>query len=790
MSNFKVIVPQATTNLITNPSFETGTTGWAATSSNTIAQSTAQQLYGTYSLLCTYQDSTTMATFSSITLTAAAYIFSAFVFIPTNWDGGAVRLGISGFTSAATNTATTTTTTTGSWQRLQMKFTPDAGDLTGALIIDTASAPTAGRTLYIDGAQCELAATVTTYCDGSLDDCTWSATPHASSSSREALSRAGGLIYDFVDDLGLYVEQMAGVGMPPMVNILANRAHLDGAEFQRSITYPRRIKLVTTVTGTSLSDYHADRQNIIEAFRPDAQAGEQPFILQYLGAGDTRELECRYESGLETNMGSGFAETFPINLIANDPFWKQRGNSAATLDVSDELTVDGVMARLDSAWVDLGPPTTASAINTIIEHNGIIYAGGETADMNGIANADYVMQYTIATDTWAAMGTGMNAAVNVLKVGPDGNIYAGGDFTTAGGTAVRGVAMWNGSTWAAIGPPSAGGVVNDISWDRNENLYVAGAFTNWDGTANADYIAYWNGSAWAAMSTGLQGGSGINSMAWDNNYGSPLLYVGGYFTTAGGSNADNFAVWTGTAWEEVGGVGFGSTIYELNYYQGLIYIASAAAHPTQTWNGTAFTNLGQALTDWVYAIDVSPDGTVWVGGKWANGNLYKLVGNTWQKSIDVPSTEVVAISHNADGDIFIGFNGTGTAYVDGSTTVTNTGTAKAYPVITITRAGGTLAKVQNIINNTTGAELFLDYPMIAGETLTIDLRPGRRAVYSSFVDEGQIRNDRIWPIQPGSDVINWFLVPGANDVAVFMDLAGTPTITATIQWRNTYWSVD
>jgi hypothetical protein len=179
----------ATTNLVTNPSFESGTTGWVPSGTNTIALSNSQSKFGANSLLCTYQDSTTFATYN-ITLTAAAYTFSAWVYIPSDWDGGQIQLGIFAFTSATTDVATTTTTATDTWTRLQMSFTPDASDVAGALLLSTSSAPTAGKTIHVDGVQCELKDSYsTTYADGDQPGCVWNGTPHASTSTRTASSR-------------------------------------------------------------------------------------------------------------------------------------------------------------------------------------------------------------------------------------------------------------------------------------------------------------------------------------------------------------------------------------------------------------------------------------------------------------------------------------------------------------------------------------------------------------------------------------------------------------------------
>ncbi len=46
------------------------------------------------------------------------------------------------------------------------------------------------------------------------------------------------------------------------------------------------------------------------------------------------------------------------------------------------------------------------------------------------------------------LGSGMNGGVDALAVSGS-TLYAGGDFTTAGGSAANDIAQWNGSSWSA-----------------------------------------------------------------------------------------------------------------------------------------------------------------------------------------------------------------------------------------------------------------------------------------------------------------------------------------------------
>lgn len=157
----------AATNLCTNGGFETNTTGWATAGTNAIARSSDVAKFGGYSLQATYQDDTTLASFG-ITLTAAAHSASAWVYIPSAFDGASVTLGFVGFAGATgTLTATANLSLRDQWQRVTVRnVTIAGGDLAGSIDV-TCGAPTAGRFVYVDGVQIESGAIATPYVETS-----------------------------------------------------------------------------------------------------------------------------------------------------------------------------------------------------------------------------------------------------------------------------------------------------------------------------------------------------------------------------------------------------------------------------------------------------------------------------------------------------------------------------------------------------------------------------------------------------------------------------------------------
>ena len=86
-----------------------------------------------------------------------------------------------------------------------------------------------------------------------------------------------------------------------------------------------------------------------------------------------------------------------------------------------------------------------------------------------------------------------------------GNLYAGGDFATAGGVAANHIAKWDGSAWSALGS-GMNGIVHALAMDDAGNLYAGGDFAIAGGVA-ANHIAKWDGSTWSALGSGMNGAS-------------------------------------------------------------------------------------------------------------------------------------------------------------------------------------------------------------------------------------------------------------------------------------------
>lgn len=182
-----LVVEEATTNIITNPSFETNTTGWSSSWGDTVTQSTDQARYGVYSLKIDGDGATagTGVRYDASVSAATTYTFSAWIYVPSDFDGGDPELRCydgAGFGSLLASSSTITERDR--WVRRDVTATPT---LTTLRVIIFSPTGAANNAFYADGAQIEAKGYATTYCDGSLGNgYSWSGTAHASTSTRTA----------------------------------------------------------------------------------------------------------------------------------------------------------------------------------------------------------------------------------------------------------------------------------------------------------------------------------------------------------------------------------------------------------------------------------------------------------------------------------------------------------------------------------------------------------------------------------------------------------------------------
>lgn len=608
------------------------------------------------------------------------------------------------------------------------------------------------------------------------------------------------------------VTQTYGMGMPPMANQVSEYALLDGGSFQRSKAAPRVMMMQIEAVGnalTSTQGLHTIRARLLNAVNPHRSS--LPVRVNYTGNGSTRYINAYYEAGLEGGDLAGFTEQMTLRLVAPDPYWYANTAASGTAPVNETMTLRHIARWDDGVWSSLGggADINGDVLALVPKPGGGVYAGGYFDTMGGGAAKKVAVLDSATTNTWAPLGAGLSdATVPTMwggAVAPNGNLYVGGEFGKAGNTAANNIAMRDISAncWVALGN-GVNNIVDAIVIDRTGLVYVSGTFSTAGNTA-ATYVASWDGSKWSALGSGVAGGT-VMALAVDNDNN---LYAAGSFDTAGGAAAASIAKWDGATWSTLGsgitaGVG-GVRALAYDQTAGYLYAGGdfntaggATVKNIARWNGRSWGALGEGVDGWVDEMIVLRNGWLLCGGDFdhAGGVTAHSValwnGYSW---VPIPAkivedwaekNEVRALAEDAaTGAWYIGgaFGGTyDTAeLVSGHKIITNSGGARAYPVITFA-ASAASQRLRYIRNDTTNQTLWFDYLMQDGETITIDCRPGHKAVTSSYYGTAVGNN----PL-PGSQLATFCLAPGANDISILVDGSNT---TATIEWTPTFWSID
>lgn len=358
---------------------------------------------------------------------------------------------------------------------------------------------------------------------------------------------AAGEIVTFGNQTTCLITKFAGWGVPDLEPSTTNTVQ-QGRVFQSAKLGPRSLALSATLTyhdqGT-LASHHTNRATLLDYMPP----GER-FVFRYRanptirgGTADVIRLEVRYEAGLRGDLDfSVYWENAPVTLTADDPLYMVATATATSLTMATSATISyAIRKRRDQGWDTPGGGLGVNSLTYAMASSpkGHFYAGGSggssnlrgwdgsawadcgvllggtlqmqtiafdpsgtalyvggqwTTSVGGVANTVRIAKYTLPSSgvsggTWTALGTGMNGTVRKIVTVPTAtghDVYAFGEFTTAGGTSANYAAKWNGSAWSALGPntASSNGYVYDALYSPDGYIYMGGAWTTF-GTVSA-----------------------------------------------------------------------------------------------------------------------------------------------------------------------------------------------------------------------------------------------------------------------------------------------------------------
>jgi hypothetical protein len=219
------------------------------------------------------------------------------------------------------------------------------------------------------------------------------------------------------------------------------------------------------------------------------------------------------------------------------------------------------IARWDGTqWNALGTGLAGGVLRTIYPTgNGNLYAGGGFTTAGG-ATANRIAKWDGAN--WSPLMEGANNGISggdvkALVQDPQGNLYIGGCFSQAGGKTIRALTVYRASdhTYQSLGTFNSGDCVYSLKFDiPTQKLYVGGKFASVTGLPVNSLAIYDPATAtWAAITengvSGVSGGVVVNNILIDT---SGRIYITGDFHAVGNKSAGNIARWNGTSWDSLG----------------------------------------------------------------------------------------------------------------------------------------------------------------------------------------------------------------------------------------------
>ncbi len=283
------------------------------------------------------------------------------------------------------------------------------------------------------------------------------------------------------------------------------------------------------------------------------------------------------------------------------------------------------IARWDGSswftWSEVSEYGMNSIVSALaVDHNGILYAGGYFSSA-GMVPANHIARWD--GKGWNQLADGVNAAVHALAIDSNAGLYAGGYFTAAGDLAVNYIARWDGVSWHALGEGMGSDnsipLVRALAVDNQGNLYAGGDF-NTAGGVGANYIARWDGTTWGALGRGMDGQ--VTTLVVDPKGN---LYAAGWFTRAGDVEANGISRWDGISWSALGNGGNWVEAMAIGQ-DGDLYAVGMFSIPPDSytsayiarWDGSTWSPLSDSTDNLVHVLAADQKGNLYAGGDFTN----------------------------------------------------------------------------------------------------------------------------------------------------------------------------
>jgi hypothetical protein len=215
-----------------------------------------------------------------------------------------------------------------------------------------------------------------------------------------------------------------------------------------------------------------------------------------------------------------------------------------TFDAIAGVTAHNIAKWDGQSWSPLGSgiglPAPGGGVYALAQSGDDLYVGGSFVEAGGTAALNIAKW---DGERWSALGDGLgpvrsyidyNGVFTLAVSGQD--LYAGGRFVQSGGTIVSNIAKWDGEKWSPLDAGLNGGV-GKLAFFREE-LYATGGFTMPGSVAKWDAHSH----SWSPVGSGLVGSAGPMASFGTN------LYVGSEVNSSSGTYSYYLAKWDGQTW--------------------------------------------------------------------------------------------------------------------------------------------------------------------------------------------------------------------------------------------------
>ena len=514
-------------------------------------------------------------------------------------------------------------------------------------------------------------------------------------------------------NLGTLSVQYATTNGPTATNGIDFAGATNTLQWNNGDASSRTVAIPLINTGT----VGPNKQFGISLFNPMLNGASQPGLF-YVGTPPTNSILKAAMIITNDNSYGAFQFSAPSYVV-------NENGGYATITV---LRTSGIAGPVSVNFATGNGPNASSPNNFDATNGTLVFAANQTAASFNVTVHDDGIQdstnfyfiVTLSNPTNAVMGSpssavvnivdaetynrppgtpdgtfssGMNGDVLALALQPNGQILAGGSFTFVNGVPENSIARLNAdgtldSVGFLNGLPGANGTVQAVVCQTDGRVLIGGAFTSADGvTRNHIARLMIDGSLDTSFNPGPAADAPVYALAETFINGTRRLYVGGAFSTIGGSanSSPNLARLNNTGSFDASfavGAGPNAPVYALAVYPtnspfaGKLLIGGAFTNingftlghvARMNGDGSVDTNfaLNVGANDTVRAIAIQSDGRILIGGDFTNVNGANLnhvarlntdgtLDGTFAANVGVGANDTVqAIAVQADNRIVL-----------------------------------------------------------------------------------------------------------------------------------------